>query len=225
MEVTRERFVNEKFSEIQKTNRSPIDGYQHFPIMTLEETIQKVVALVPGINEYVSIAKQECNQTSSWLTHNESAAIYLYTMPIPFFEQLNKALRDEDRDALKPWFPYLKLFIAALEKLPSTIGPVWRGVSSDVGSVFGDGKLHTWWSINSCSMDLSVVKGFLGKMGTLFLIETVNGKNISQFSAFPNEKEVVLMPGTQVGAPSQPFSHENQYLLVHLKEETGQRLV
>ncbi|UJR19291.1 hypothetical protein I4U23_022420 [Adineta vaga] len=42
---------------------------------------------------------------TSTLTWDQSAAIYLYSMP--------------DRNALKTWLLYLKLFITAFEKLPS----------------------------------------------------------------------------------------------------------
>ena len=35
------------------------------------------------------------------------------------YGKLNKLLRDEDRSKLKPFFPYLKLLLTALERLPN----------------------------------------------------------------------------------------------------------
>ncbi|CAF2062909.1 unnamed protein product [Rotaria magnacalcarata] len=39
-------------------------------------------------------------------------------MPTVFYEQLNKALREENREALKPWFYFIRLIMSDLEKLP-----------------------------------------------------------------------------------------------------------
>jgi hypothetical protein len=128
------RFINNVFSELDEANRSPIYGYQDLPLLPLEQATEKIIPLVPGLANYVAQAKQQCNQNSTILTWDESAAIYLYSMPIPFFSHLNKALRDENRHALKPWFAYLKLFMHALEKLPSVQTDVWRGVLGNTGS-------------------------------------------------------------------------------------------
>lgn len=52
------------------------------------------------------------------LTRDMAAAIYLYTMDSNFYRQLNKLLRAEDRTALKPFFPYLRLLLTGLRRLP-----------------------------------------------------------------------------------------------------------
>jgi hypothetical protein len=223
--MAHERFVNTTLSELQEANRSPIYGYQHLPVLTLEEATEKIILLAPGIVYHVSKAKQDCNRSSLLLTRDESAAIYLYSMPISFFSCLNEALRAEDRHALKPWLAFLKLFITALEKLPSIKKTVWRGVSGDVGSVFDDGYVHTWWSINSCSADLSVVKQYIHNTGTLFDIDASHGKDISEYSIFHTEKEIVLMPGTHLRAKHHSFNFEDRFFLVYLEEEKSQRLV
>jgi hypothetical protein len=218
-------FVNNTLSELQEVNRSPINGYQHLPVLTLEEATENIISLVPGVVYYVSEAKKRCNRSSTLLTWDESAAIYLYSMPIPFFSRLNEALRAEDRHALKPWFAFLKLFITALRKLPSTEKTVWRGVSGDVGTVFDDGDVHIWWSVNSCSSDISVIKQYLDNSSTLFAIDASHGKNISEYSTFQTEKEIILMPGTRVCAKAHSFNFEGRFFLVHLEEENEQRLV
>jgi hypothetical protein len=172
--------------------------------------------------DYVATAKKKYNRHSNLLTQDESAAIYLYSMPTPFFPCLNNTLREENRDALKPWFAFLKLFITALEKLPSTTKTVWRGVSGNVGSIFADGDLHIWWSVNSCSMDLKVIEQYLTKTSTVFAIDTVDAKDISAFSTFPDEREIVLMPGTRLRAKCQQLNFESRFFLVHLEEENPQ---
>jgi hypothetical protein len=223
--MAHDRFVNKALSELQEANRSPIYGYQDLPVLTLEEATEKLISLVPGVVDYVSTAKKQCNRSSTLLTWDESAAIYIYSMRIPFFSRLNDTLRAENRDALKPWFAFLKLFINALEKLPSTKGTIWRGVAGDVSSIFTDGDVHIWWSVNSCSMDLKVVERYLDVTGTVFAIDTIYGKDISAFSTFPEEQEIVLMPGTHVSAKCLPLNFESRFFIIHLKEENEQRLV
>ena len=211
------RFVDNALSELQDANRSPIFGFQHLPLMTLEKTITRIIPLVPEVTTYVPLAKQHCNR-SSLLSVDESAAIYLYSMPTGFFGRLNETLRDKNRDALKPWFAYLRLFLHALEKLPSHEILIWRGVQGDVGSSITENTMHTWWSVNSCTTALNVVELYLGNQGTVFAINATNAKDISAFSTFSGEKEFILLPGSQVRIKSGRLNFKNALFIVHLEE-------
>lgn len=213
-----DRFVDGNLAELEDANRSPIFGYEDSPVLTLEEAVEKLQFIVPRLIDYVTTAKKKYNWHSSLLTRDESAAIYLYTMGTTFFAELNKALRAENRNTLKPWFPFLKLLIKGLNKLPSIEQTIWRGVSGNVGLEFSDGDDHIWWSINSCSLALSVVEMHLGTNGTLFAIDVIDGKDISAFSTFPEEQEIVLLPGTRVRAKCQPLSYANCLKILHLEE-------
>ncbi|CAF0994686.1 unnamed protein product [Adineta steineri] len=214
----RDRFINNAISELEDANRSPIDGYQDLPLMPLEQATETIVPLVSNLRNYVAQAKQKCNQDFKILTWDESAAIYLYTMPTCFFSHLNKALRDENRHALKPWFAYLKLIMHALEQLPSVETDVWRGISTDTDSNFRQNDTRRWWSLNSCSTDLKVVKLYLGDKGTLFAIRSHYGKDISLFSAIESEHEVVLMPGTRLHVKSDVLNFEDRHFIIYLEE-------
>ena len=75
--------------------------YLDFPLLSLEETLRPLYVSVPSLKITLSQARQLCNKASEFINPDESAAIYLYTMQTTFFEQLNKALREENRDALK----------------------------------------------------------------------------------------------------------------------------
>ncbi|CAF3518696.1 unnamed protein product [Rotaria sp. Silwood2] len=220
----RKRYVNKTLLEFQEANRNPIYGYEAMPLKTLEEATETVTHRVSGLSNYVARAKQECNKDFTILTLDESAAIYLYSMPTPFHYRLNKSLRIENRDALKPWFSFLKLFTNALEKLPSNEKVVWRGISENIGSNFSKNNIYTWWSINSCSTDLEVAQMYLGKQSSLFVIQSVRGKEISPYSSFPNEHEVVLLPGTCLRVQSNTFNFENRLFIVHLEEVTQSNL-
>ncbi|CAF3976140.1 unnamed protein product, partial [Rotaria sp. Silwood1] len=71
-------------------------------------------------------------------------------------------------------------------------------------------------------MDLKVVEQHLGETGTIFAIDAVRAKNISAFSTFPEEQEIVLMPGTRVSAKCQLLKFIDRYILVSLEEDTSQ---
>jgi hypothetical protein len=218
--TAKKEFIDRLISDPKETNRSPIEGYQDMLILTLEEAVERIIPIIPQVVDYVLHAKQECNRNSIHLTLDESAAIYLFTMPTKFFEALNNALRIENRHKLKPWFAFLKLFITALEKLPSVSGTFWRGVPCDVVSEYTDHSVQIWWSVNSCSTHLNVVEFFLNtKGGTLFSIQATEGKNISTYSAFQSEQEVILMPGIHLRVKSKMANFVNVLSIIHLEEQ------
>lgn len=221
--MAKDRVVNNTFSELEEANHNPIFGYEDSPLLTLEEAVEKIIPLVPHLTDYVSTAKKKYNRHSDLLTRDESAAIYLYTMPTSFYSCLNETLRAKNRHALKKWFDFLKLFITALQKLPSTNGTVWRAVFGKVGSVFDDNNVHIWWSVNSCSIDLRTIQAYLGDNGTLFAIHVIDAKDITAFSAVPDEREVVLMPGTRLRAKCESLDFIDRLSVVHLEEITSQR--
>src|SRR5262249_25608908 len=148
-----------------------ISGYEDTPLLTLEEAVEKIIPPIANAMDNVATAKKKYNQHSSLLTRDESAAIYLYTMQTPLISCFSKALRAGGRQALKPWFAFLKLFITALEKLPSIKATIWRGVNYDDTLSFVDNDVHVLWSITSCSVNVNVVRPFLGESGTLFAID------------------------------------------------------
>ena len=113
---------------------------------------------------------------------------------------------------------FLKLFISALEKLPSLPITVWRGITDNFrGFDFVKDQMYTWSSINSCSSDVKVAGFYVGPGGTLFCIHALNGKDITKFSANQDENEVILMPGTCLRVKSVSLDINGLYV-VHLDE-------
>jgi hypothetical protein len=45
--MSHDRFVNSALSELQEANRNPIYGYQHLPVLTLEEATEKNNSIGP----------------------------------------------------------------------------------------------------------------------------------------------------------------------------------
>ncbi|CAF5170163.1 unnamed protein product, partial [Rotaria magnacalcarata] len=72
---------------------------------------------------------------------------------------LNESLRAENREQLKPWFSFLKLFLTALYKLPSKNGTVWRGIKGvDLSTKYKTGTKFAWWGVSSCTTNVEVLE-------------------------------------------------------------------
>ncbi|CAF1224295.1 unnamed protein product [Didymodactylos carnosus] len=184
----------------------PIEGYELVPLMSLEMAVKPLEQLIPDIQRKVYVAKENSQEPQDSLSKDESGSIHLYTMEWEPHSQclyfvLNTALRAENRQELKPFFPYLKLFLIALLKLPSEKRTVWRGVKLNLSEQYVKGNTVTWWGLSSCTESISVLESpqFLGKSGTrtLFNIECENGRIIRRHSYYPKENEILLLPATQ----------------------------
>jgi hypothetical protein len=138
------------------------------------------------------------------------------------YSMLNRTLNMADREKLRPYFRYLKLFLTALVKLPC-IPPltIWRGVTKNISAQFPPGTVVTWWAFSSCTSSLTVLENnmYLGNTGerTLFSVEAINGRIIRAHSQFVTEDEILLLPGTQMIVQSQ-FSPAPDLYIIHLKQ-------
>ncbi len=186
----------------------PITGYNKKPLTSLEDAVRDVAHLVENINVKIIVAKENVQKRHDILSVDESAAIHLYTMESPpvdtcLYYHLNKTLRTANRRELEPWFPYLKLLMTALYKLPSVRRTVWRGIKNvDLSSQYQEGEHYTWWNLSSCTETITVMQTpqFLGTEGlrTLFAIECINGKQIKDHSYVRKENEILLPPATYI---------------------------
>ena len=133
------------------------------------------------------------------MTNDEAAAIQLYTQHCCLYPMLNAALRDHTHpENLTAFKPYLKLFLTALNKLPLVRANVYRGVKGDLHETYDQlqGQVFRWWAFSSTTPRESQAETFLGEgERTLFVIDAV-GVDISAFSVFYDEREVLILPGT-----------------------------
>ena len=202
----------------------PVYAHRSEKVVSIEKALEPVAPQIDELPYYIKIAKRHCHFPSEHgLSKDQSAAIYIYSMEwgdTTLNRLLNKTLRSENRQALKIWFPYLKLLDTALDKLPTVKGTVWRGVSFDIGKNFTQNQLVTWWSISSCSSSLDVITKFLdnNKNSTLFLIEARNGKKVSGHTEYKNEDEIILRMGTQLRVISSVLDYPNGLHATYLIE-------
>jgi hypothetical protein len=210
--------------EIGNKKLPPIGAYWQHTLLPLDEALQPVMSCFDQLDRSIHEAKNQCCYPSKHnLTREDSAAVFLYTMDggdNSFYKVLNEALRSENRRALRSWFGFLKLFDTALAKLPTVQKCVWRGVNGNISQQLKKGETVTWWNVSSCSVSLEVVQDFLGsdKNATLFMIEAKKAKDISGYTSFPDEKEVLLAPGTRLYVESNALHHQGGLHVVHLVE-------
>ena len=213
-----------RYSDIhfQTKKLPPVSGYWNEDLVSLEAALKPIESLFNDLSRSIKTAKKHCTFPSPHgLTQDESAAVYLYTMDggqKSFYRVLNNALRAENRAALRVWFPFLKLFEVAISKLPTIRGSVWRGVPEDVSSQFKRDQVFTWWSISSCSQSVDVIQDFLSanNESTLFMIEVLNARDISSYSYYPSENEVLLTIGTELRVKADILQHPGGLKIVHL---------
>ena len=185
----------------------PIQGYADKPLVPLEEAVEPLIDIVHNIKDMAAWAKWKCEDPpADKLTKDQSASIILYSMQWEpqdkcLYFALNATLRDENRNKLKPWFSYLKLFLTALSRLPSNHRPIYRGITRNLRNDYQTGQTILWWSFSSCTLNMGVLsnKQFLGSEGarTLFAIESSSGKDIRKHSVFQQEDEVLLPAARQ----------------------------
>ncbi|CAF2995409.1 unnamed protein product [Rotaria sp. Silwood2] len=184
----------------------PIEGYQDVPLVSLEEAMKPIIHLFDrdSLLTKIWVVKEQCKNPADGLSPDESGSIMLYTFEwIPIEESLyfilNKTLRMRNRELLKPWFPYLRLFIGALIQLPSINDVIYRGVKKDLKDEYPPGTDQIWWGFSSCSDSLGVLESdqFCGTNGirTMFHIKCLDGRCIKNHTYFPTEKEIILLPG------------------------------
>lgn len=220
----------ERFSDVEENplkKLMPIQGYAEKPLVSLEEAVEPLVDIVHDVKKMAAWAKWQCKEPpSDGLTIDQSAAITLYSMEwLPqekcLYFVLNAALRDENRQRLKPWFLYLKLFLVALSRLPPIHRTVYRGIKRDLRKDYKKGQTVLWWGFSSCTLTMDILNSdqFLGQKETrtLFAIECSSGRDIRQHSAFQHEDEILLMAARQFQVVSCMPQGENLFI-VQLKE-------
>lgn len=217
-------FVQENNDEYIEENGG-IDGYFKSPLTSIRIAVDPLTRMFPGIEDAAESAKRKYPILDRKLTADEEAAIALYTLemhPKNLYAVLNTYLRTNNAVDAQPLFLYMKLLMTALGKLPSYQGSVWRGVHGDVAHKYKAGTTIRWWAFNSCTKAASITQRFVKQEAknekfTMFMIECLSGKDISAFSEFEDEKEILLLPGTRLEVIDPKFDAFGMRI-VHLKE-------
>ena len=189
-------------------NDCPLIGLADVPLQTLEETLNSPVLALLEIkaNDFKVIlasAKRKIKKLKkakqlSPLSEEEAKAINLYTQETNLYRKLNELLRTRSRRELKPLFPYLKLLLTALYKLPPIKTTVYRGVPANLAEFYPEDRDFVWWGFTSTSANIKHIQSFLGTTGkrALFAIAVNEALDIQRYSAIGAEEERLVLPGT-----------------------------
>ena len=202
-------FYSKRLTEMQSdlTNFNPIDGLLAEPIVSLVTAMQMLQDKDPKLAKINLLARANIalmfaeDLDSDKMSVNEAASIHLYTQESEIYKELNLRLRGRNRAELKPFFPYLKLLLSGLYKLPLINVPLYRGVKQDLSEMYIKKRTKKvfFWGFSSASASMEVLASplFLGDSGprTMHCINA-NAVDIRDFSAMPQEDERLILPGT-----------------------------
>ncbi|MDK9498866.1 ADP-ribosyltransferase domain-containing protein [Streptomyces katrae] len=181
-----------------------ITGVFDTPLMDFRDAVAPVAELLSGLGRHVDrsyeFGRARTDGAAGGLSADAVSALYLYTCESAFYREINAVLRSPDRSRLVPYLPYLRLLFSAVSGLPARTEPLYRGVALDLRAQYPLGRTVTWWGVSSCTPKLGVARGFLGSRGkrTLFEVVPARAVGIRDFSAFTEEEEYILSPGTQL---------------------------
>ena len=149
-------------------------------------------------------ARQNLHKKDKSLEENEFLAVFTYTYKtLPVYSEFNKKTRElgpeDSRYDFKAMFYFLSAAIHDMSQKTLQNKPyqVYKGVTHPVTAEVGQPFHFNCYT--SAPTSLSVAETFLTNTGengskTLFIIETYQGEKIDKFSAFLEEKEVLISP-------------------------------
>jgi ankyrin repeat protein len=139
--------------------------------------------------------------TSANLEPIHMMALYLYTANPLIYKQVNELLVAWDDNNV--WAPFVHALYQGCHKLipAQTIGQeVYRWVDIKFSSAdFPIGSEVEWPGFTVCSAGHQSATTCLSRTGICFIIQDTTGKSadISKFSKYPQNQEVVFLPGTR----------------------------
>jgi len=89
------------------------------------------------------------------------------------------------------------IFFEAIGKLKPSTSTLYRGISGNQDLSFNINQKIRWWAFSSCTLSLTTVIEFSKSSPIIFGIKCNRGYDISQFSSYQNEKEVLIIPPVQ----------------------------
>ena len=175
-----------------------ISAYKKSNPRSLEEACLSVP--VPSLRRAIRLAKRATESLETDLELDERAAIHLLTQQHQFSQELDETLKKNDRRSLELWFGYFRVLFSAINKLPAFEGTVWHFVPPKTKKRYFKGEERIWWSFVSSALSLETLKSselFTNDTDPfVFKIDLFNGRSIREFSAYSNDEEIIIIPGT-----------------------------
>ena len=185
--------------------RGPLSGMfpVHLPVPSFADALaplsDKLPKVEPSKGQLAKMAWKKAGSIQAQfpsLSRDECAAVVLYTMEDMPRERSPYYVMKKNRQAVRPWRDFVWLLLRALRKLPpSKARVVYRGMA---GSVLEEGDELQWSAFSSTATKVDVMEVFLATSGqrTMIHLELTEpvGRDVSAFSLYPQECEVLLPP-------------------------------
>lgn len=124
-------------------------------------------------------------------------ALYMYTGNFDIFKQVNLCLANYKSDNI--WSIFVNTLYQGISCLPNCIAEVYRCVDYKFDmNEFKIGKEIVWNTFGICSKEWKTAGELINlKRGMVFIIKSSHGKDISRYSRYPVDQEVIFLPGTK----------------------------
>lgn len=132
-------------------------------------------------------------------------ALYMYTSNYTIFKNVNQILKEwsvgQNTSNIQSniWHPFINCLYQAINLLPPQIGEVYRAVNTkfDVEK-YAIGKEIQWNGFSLCSTEWKDASDLINnKTGIVFIIKSKTGRNISKYSKYPVDGEVIFLPASK----------------------------
>eukprot|EP00727_Mastigamoeba_balamuthi_P005628 m51a1_g1685 putative protein serine threonine (1905) ;mRNA; r:442242-454025 len=158
-------------------------------------------ALATSAELYVAGAYSSSTLPSRGLSRDQSLALSLFCgapgLGADGIQQrINAALRAATKASAAPWRSYLWHLVSGLRLLPAYQGLAFIASSKRQHDRFVAGQKVTWTTIASASATSTPIEAIDALGGTVFLVNSVSGKNVSGFSS-NTQNEILFEPNSE----------------------------
>jgi hypothetical protein len=205
--------------------------------------IRSVVKHIDSTVEDIRMKVLELQHTHSsspvTLTEDCIAAIVAYTHDLQhplkdgnIYYELNIMLRQrgavQRAQLVKTWGGFMYYMMTGLNMLPDFNGVCWRGYNhgstEDVIREYTVGRPIQWGAFTSVTTNLRAAKSFAPDTRVVFKITIMSGRDINDYSFFPQEGEILLSPSHRFLVSSEPREQDG-YTFIDLVQATGNTFV
>jgi len=119
------------------------------------------------------------------------------------FKKINNMLISRNINQINPWKSFLYYLLSGINKLPMKKETAYRVLDrpiTELSKQYQKGSKICWIGFTSTILSKDVMKYFVdeqNKKGTFMMINIIEGRDISAFSLFPDEAELLLLPNSQ----------------------------
>mmetsp|Transcript_22197 Transcript_22197/g.48250 ORF Transcript_22197/g.48250 Transcript_22197/m.48250 type:complete len:214 (-) Transcript_22197:30-671(-) len=143
------------------------------------------------------------------------------------FVQLNVVLRQRNAQTMRLLKPFLTYLMRGLTALPPFEGKVLRGIPASnlaiIQQHYAAGIDVHWSAFTSTTTSLDTAKQFAGPPGGVIIsINVLTGRRIAQYSAIPNEEEVLLSPNCGLIVANAVTLEVDGYYYLEMVERRGE---